>query len=347
MKCRFSECVILDKCIYFYEIGTGMYAKIDLSNREVSYLDNPDGLHSTRGGDDVYYLRTFAGKIYAVDNNGENINVLDLEKNTYTRIPIYCNYAPWDNFVGCEIIGDIMYLFLRGRKAFLKFNLITYEVKMIEYDENTTFYKTVKLDEDRILLFAKERYYAIYTCSTSAFEIFEHNLSLEVADVGFSPSGKMYLLTCEGDLYKVQLGKPFYFEYINNLSVNSTDRKSCLVVADVGVVAFPYKRDGEITYLRFDDNKVHTFHSNIQYDNVGWSVFKGKCTDGKQFFLASRMLDYLISVNLDNLEIQLNDFKVNPENKISNLIKDNAILYEDDLKLEDFLHKIINKAERI
>ena len=104
MKCRFSECVILDKSIYFYEIGTGMYAKIDLNNKEVSYLDNPNGLHSTRGGDDVYYLRIFAGKIYAVDNNGENINVFDLQKNTYTRIPIYCNYAPWDNFVGCEII---------------------------------------------------------------------------------------------------------------------------------------------------------------------------------------------------------------------------------------------------
>ena len=64
MKCRFSECVILDKSIYFYEIGTGMYAKIDLNNKEVSYLDNPNGLHSTRGGDDVYYLRILPVSIF-------------------------------------------------------------------------------------------------------------------------------------------------------------------------------------------------------------------------------------------------------------------------------------------
>ncbi len=117
-KFLFSNCILLNEKLFFIEYYSGLPTFMDPESGDISYCGVIHNyLYKT--GDIVDSIDCHQQKVYILEQSGENLIILDLEKKECCYKKLDCDYYPWGNYAAFEKYQSDYYIFPRyGDKIF-------------------------------------------------------------------------------------------------------------------------------------------------------------------------------------------------------------------------------------
>lgn len=346
-KRLFSNCVLVDKELYFFDSYDGMPAKMNLNSGQVFYLNLPYNYNITNDNVADLILQNNK-KIYILQNAGNNLSEYNLEQNTCRQFNINCAYQPWGNFAAATIFEAKLYIFTRYENKIVKFDTNTDKIceKIYIPGEGRAFfgcrvYKTMWLFPrigDNVVA---------YDMQTD--EVYTHRLPMKLEECVYAiqEEGKIYILNQYGMIYIWNLKK-------NNMEVVDKAEASEHVISNtVGRIVYTNHKlvilpsfGNDIKILDLIKNTVEIYSgypNDFKYfTELKWAKYNGVCEDSEYFYFALRLSNYLLRIQKNNATLDwIKPIFPDENEKIKILLENGQRMFRElDYNLEDFVLNI-------
>lgn len=350
-KFLFSNCILLNEKLFFIEYYSGLPTFMDPESGDISYCGVIHNyLYKT--GDIVDSIDCHQQKVYILEQSGENLIILDLEKKESCYKKLDCDYYPWGNYAAFEKYQSDYYIFPRyGDKIF------AVNTNIDEIIERTA--DLCGIGEPRFCCRAGNKVWILaegkkvigafdLTCQTT--EIYELNKEIESLADAVNIEENIYFLNQIGIIYKWNINEK-RIEIFQTLKIKQ-DKKisvSRMIHAGNSLIVFPaMDEDINIVDLASKEIKVYQgYPSDFEYQaagwgwTYGWSQYFGYCEDEDYYYFAMRSANYVLKVNKENGEFiwikpnipsreEMQRLKVKTKYAMGN-----TLFYEDEMTIID------------
>lgn len=296
----FSECVLINKELYFFETDDGLPAKMNLESGKISFLKLPYNYRIQRGSE-IDLMQQKNGKIYALQNAGNNMLEYDLNHHTSCYFDINCAYNEWGNFAAFTVFESQLYIFPKYEKKVVKFDINEKKIyKQVYFSKETAFFCGCRVHDTMWLFPQNGNEIIAYDLRTENIQ--KHYSQIEIADCIFAAYGaeKVYVLNKYGIVYiwdmhdyKMQVLTIAELEHMDSNTVGR------IVYAKGKLIMLPlFGKNIQILDLAKNTVEIYAdYPDDFQYDTrFVWSKYYGICEDEEYFYFALRLSNYLLRI---------------------------------------------------
>lgn len=299
-KFLFSACALVNNQLFFVETQSGLTAMMDMESGDISYTDIMDGI-IPRVGDVIDYMQNYRGKIYALEMNGNNITVFDLEKCQCKSVPVNCSYRSWGNFAGFERYGAHYYIFPKYENKIIVFDVDNDEISEIKncFGEISEIQCTCRM-EDKVWVLPKsaDRAY-IFNLQTQEAKTYKMEGKLENCVDAVFDGEVVYILDSYGNVYRWREANGGAEWNAVSETVYSEVNSMCRIVyAGNKLILLPCLGE-KIKTLDLRTMETFIYQDYLQgflYQETRWSKYYRNCEDDCYYYFAMRSANHLLKI---------------------------------------------------
>lgn len=347
MEFIFSECVMHNENIYAYEVTQGMMVMISPSNGEAKYLELPCDFKIQRN-DAIVWLQSIEGKIFAVENSGENIFIYDTVNKLVNYLPINIGKEDWGNTIFSTIYDEHFYVFPKYLDEFIKVNIYSYDICRFKYQKsNNTLRCGIRID-NIVYLFDN------YECVVK-INLIDNSTQMVAAKINKKQSGLASVVkTYDNNILGLDTSGIIYSIYINeaaiefremcNISIGMEDDKIALIDTTDKIIGLPLTSGKIVIYDKRSTQKIEckNYPSDFEFsEKYSWSQYKGYCEDVDNIYVAMRSANYILKIDKHLGNINFLKPKIDRYWLVKNKINcGTQIICEEECSIETFIHWI-------
>lgn len=323
----FSNCAIENNNLYFFLSHSGIPAKFELAQGQISILNFNSSLTLGKG-DCIDQITAYNGRIYALRNQGDALLIYDMNINECIDIGIDCNKKPWGNFIDMFVYHSKLYIFERYKKSVLTLDCDDNKIKTRVYGfANKQEFICGSRILDRMWLFPKQgNIIGCYNLISHMYE--EFSAGFEFCNVIDCTNfeNEIYILDRNGCIYCWDADDRMLSLCFSELSLELMGR---IVVTNQNIILLPSVG----SEIKIYDKQIKVLRTYDQYPvgfkyeaNPEWSKYHGRCEDENNIYFAMRSANHLLIIEKESGELSW----VIPQLPLSEDIANHLISYKED-----------------
>lgn len=318
----------------------GLPARMSYDGK-IDYYDRMHGFVENKTGSVIDFMEYFQNKVYALDSQGNNLIVFDLENYECRYIPLNCSHQSWINFVALERYGSDYYIFPKYENKILVFDTAKNKIREIKnYLDCSGEIQCVCRVNDDVWILPKDMD-IIYCYHLKNGKKKEYGLKKRIEDCihAFFDGMYIYFLNMYGIIYiwdidEAELREITVFETEHS----EKETMSKIIYAGNRLILLPaYGKDIKILELLTEKTEIYDDYPEDFLFQPNNYKFYGYCENKKYYFFAQCFGNYFLKIDKQSGQLMWVKSKIDLLGKRAIELLENQVIYEDVIEITDLL----------
>lgn len=296
----FTNCTLVHNELFVVGAWGGLPAKMNPYNGKIEYFNDMKNLIVRQNSVVIDFMDYYQGKIYALDSNGKDLVVFDLEEHQCQYLSINCNYQRERNFVAFERYQQDYYIFSKYNNRILMLNTETNEIADIAgcLDDIDEIQCACRIKNSVWLLPQNANEIYCYDLSKRTKKIYKLKKTIHNCIHAIFKDNCIYILNTFGLVYIWNI-KEMELSEITDLETECDEKLSMIRIIYAGnrLILLPAS-DSVIKILDLLTRKIQIYNNYPTdfYDQTSWVKYYGYCEDEKYYYFAMCASNYLLRI---------------------------------------------------
>lgn len=320
----FSTCVLIDNRIYAFTQCGYFPVKINLSNKDMSYIDGLEGYQPFIADE----MLSDGENIYVLELNGERLLKWNLLTKKCDYFIIKCGKMEWGNCAAFVYYKENIFIFPKYRDSIIKIDVRTGELEKrkklyTEIKSNVSddgkkefiYFNCGCSKKNLIWLFREQNnQLVVYDLDKDNWKKYTLSLNVEHCVHIAEHSGNIYFLNSRGKIYCWDMKNDvmkLLADCVDNRKIY--DEFGRMAVTDKKIYLLPAQGENIICISTITGEKMIYQHYPKQFRYSipnDWSKYYGYSEDEKYFYFAMRSANFILGIDKERGEI----FWIKPNN---------------------------------
>lgn len=300
-----SNCEIIHGSLFCVEAYGGSLITMNPNDGRADCCNIRDGFIA-RKVRLIDFMDSFNGKIYALDSEGDNLLIFDLDKGNCQYIWLGCAREPKVNFAAFERYGTCYYIFPKYDNKVLVYDIEKNKItKTCKYINGKQEIQCACREENNVWILPKNtgRIYCFHLTDMEV-QIYKLEVVLQNCVHAVFYGGYVYVLEKFGSVYRWDIKKAL-LQTVLKAGDDGKETMSRILYAGNKLILLPaYAKDIRILDLTAKEVQVYLdYPKDFFYYNTNWLKYYGYCEDEEYYYFAMCAGNYMLMVKKKTGEI--------------------------------------------